>query len=150
MMRTLLSVSVAALIVAVIYFTVPSVPDTPKGIFLPANTGKPALSPDDVHLFLPGSVPMAYETVGYIHAQLHASQVTGQNQNMLLQYVQQLAAQSGANGIAVILFGHTLPTVPSAQAVYAFQGKAIYYVPNLYSSQLTLQMEIKRKSCHVF
>lgn len=126
--RTTISVIVALIVVAIVYFLVPATPITPKGIFLPSgkSIGASHVSADRIRFFTQATTPAAYRAVGYINVQYHAPRSTPEGQALVLQTVKSLAAQAGATGIIVNVFGHTLAgSVGSAQASYAFMGKAI-------------------------
>ena len=129
--RSTVAVVAALLIIAIIYFLVPSKPDTPKGIFLPSDKLMTPVSLNSVNFFSPNSLPMAYRKIGQISVMLHSVDATVQGQIAIETYAKQLAASAGANGIIVTLFGHTLlGKVPSPQAAYAFRGVGVYFVPN--------------------
>ncbi len=131
--RSIIAAVIAAVVVVAVYLSAPVMPIVPQGIVLPINKTLPPVSPTQVTFYTANTVmPMAYERVGYINVQLHSQSPSEPSELQLKHYIQQLAANVGANGIVVTLFGHTLPNqVPTSQASYVFRGTAIYSVPTI-------------------
>ena len=130
--RSLVSVIVAAIVVLIVYLLVPATPILPCGIFLPINKALAPIPPTQVTFYNADSAPLAYQKIGYINVQFHTKSVTAEGEKQLEQYIRQLAAKVGANGVVINLFGHTLPgQVPTSQASYVFRGLAVYAVPDI-------------------
>lgn len=130
--RSLISLFAGLIIVLIIYFLVPTMAIAPRGILLPINKLMPAIAPEQVTFYKNASLEVAYQRIGYINVQYHSVQPTAVDEQVLADYVRQLAASRGANGVIITLFGHTLlDEVPNAQASYVFRGEAVYAVPNI-------------------
>lgn len=131
--RSIIALIVGLIVVFILYFIVPAPDKGPKGVLLPTTTKQfTAVSPDQVVFYNGNSAGMAYQKIGYINVQYHSVTPTPQNEQVLANYVKQIAAAAGANGVIITLFGHTLPNeVANSQASYVFRGEAIYAVPNV-------------------
>lgn len=131
---SLVSVVLALLAVVIVYLLVPSTPITPQGIFLtvaPSNLKTP-LIPNEVSFYNSVTAPYVYKKVGYINVQFYSKLATSGGEVKLQQYVREIAAKAGANGVIVMLFGHTIPgTVRAALSSYIFRGIAIYVIPHV-------------------
>lgn len=129
--RSYLALMIALAVVVIIYFLIPSIPDEPRGILLPTTKAMSAASPDQV-TFYNSSLGYAYKKLGYINVQYHSVSPSPSSEEVLANYVKQLAATVGGNGVVISLFGHTLPgEVSRAQASYVFRGEVVYIVPNI-------------------
>ena len=126
--RSAIGVIVAAAVVVVVYFLVPFVPYTPKGILLPTGKSFPAIPADQVAIFQPSGGPVTYQSVGHINVQYHSVIETPQGYQTLAEFSKSLAAKAGANGIILNGVGHTVEKeVPASQASYILRGTAIKY-----------------------
>ena len=129
---SLVSVALASVAVIVVCLLVPSSPITPHGVFLTAAPSKTLMIPSEVSFYSPVTVPYTYEKIGYINVQFYSKWATPKGEAELQQYVREIAAKAGANGVIVMLFGHTIPgTVRAALSSYIFRGTAIYVIPNV-------------------
>lgn len=125
--RSLIALIVGLVVLVILYLVVPGQPITPRGILLPIEKSRPAISPDQVTFYNESTLGSHYQKMGYINVQFHAVNPTSESELVLVNYVKQLAAQQGANGVMISLFGHTLPNeVANAQASYVFRGTAVY------------------------
>lgn len=130
--RTLVSLVVAAAIVLLIYFTVPPTPFSPRGVLLPTGkqptTSIGAVPPEQIVLFSNETAPSTYEVLGYVNIEYHVLHETVETQPTLYLYAKTLASKVKANGIIVTLFGHTVPgKVPKSMSFYVFRGLAVYF-----------------------
>ncbi len=129
--RSIIALIVGIIVVVILYFLVPAPDMGPRGILLPTGKLMAPISSDQVVFYNSSSFGASYQKVGYINVQYHSITPTAQNEQVLANYVKQLAAASGANGVIITLFGHTLPNeVPNSQASYVFRGEAVYTAPN--------------------
>ena len=131
--RSIIALLVGLIVVVILYLLIPATMISPKGILLPtSNKPMAPISPGQVTFYSNASLGFAYQKVGYINVQFHSVQPSAVDEQALANYVRQLAAAAGANGVIITLFGHTLPNeVPNAQASYVFRGEAVYAVPNI-------------------
>ena len=130
--RSVISVFVAAIVVIIVYFLVPSVVYSPKGILLPRGKNLSAILADQVSILQGASAPKTYQSLGYVNVQYHSTTETRQGYRELIQYARSLAGQAGANAIILIGYGHTAAKqVPASQASYILRGMAIYYMPSV-------------------
>ena len=129
---SLVGVALASIAVIIIYFLVPSAPIAPRGVFLTIAPLKTPLVPNEVSFYSPVTTPYAYKKIGYINVQFYSKGATPEGEVQLQQYVREMAAKAGANGVIVMLFGHTIPgAVRVALSSYIFRGIAIYVIPNV-------------------
>lgn len=129
---SLISVALASIAVIIVYFLVPSFPITPRGVFLTVAPSKTPLVSSEVSFYNPVTAPCAYKKIGYINVQFYSKGITPEGEAQLQQYVREIAAKAGANGVIVMLFGHTIPgAVRVALSSYVFRGTAIYVIPNV-------------------
>lgn len=133
--RSLFGVSLALVVIIVIYFLVPPTPPiTPHGVFLTVATSnsKIPVIPNEVSFYNPVTAPYVYKKIGYVNVQFYSKSGTPEEEAQLQQYVREMAAKAGANGVIVVLFGHTIPgVVRVALSSYIFRGTAIYAIPNV-------------------
>ena len=126
--RTVIAVLIAAAVLVIVYFLVPFVPYTPKGVLLPTGKSFPAISADQVSLFQPGAGPVTYQSVGHVNVQYHSTTETQQGYQTVAEFAKSLAAKAGANGIILTGIGHTMQKeVPASQASYVLRGTAIKF-----------------------
>lgn len=125
--RSIAALLIGILVVVVIYLLVPSQPMVPRGILLPLSTRSDApISPDQVAFYNPEMLSNHFEKIGFINVQYASEEPTPEQEAILANYVKQLAAGAGANGVVINLLGHTVKgEVPSPQASYVFRGVAI-------------------------
>ena len=130
--RTWVALVLAAIVVVILYFTVPPVPMTPQGIVLPTGEPLPATATTvptaQIQLFTTETAPLSYQALGQINIEYHAAQDVPEAQITLAQYARTLASTVKANGVIVTIFGHTAGKVPASQAFYVLQGTAIYFL----------------------
>lgn len=130
---SLVGVALALVAVIIVYLLIPSTPPiTPHGVFLPVAPSEMPLAPNKVSFYNPVTAPYAYKKLGYINVQFYSKEATPAGGAQLQQYVREIAAKAGANGVIVTLFGHTIPgAVREALSSYIFRGTAIYAIPNV-------------------
>ncbi|MFW0072603.1 MAG: hypothetical protein AB8Z23_01370 [Coxiella-like endosymbiont] len=132
MKRSLVSVALASVAIVIVYLLVPSFPIIPRGVFLTVAPSKMSFVPSEVNFYNPVTAPCAYKKIGYINVQFYSKGATPEGEAQLQQYVREIAAKAGANGVIVMLFGHTIPgAVRVALSSYVFRGTAIYVIPNV-------------------
>lgn len=125
--RSVIAMLIALMVVAVICLSMPSrLPPKPMGILLPTALPRNPISIDQVSFYDILSAPRSYQNLGSINVQYHAKRLTLEGEQCLKKYIMQMAAQIGANGVIVTLFGHTVPE-GSVMSSYFFQGIAIYH-----------------------
>lgn len=94
---------------------------TSKGIVLPAQHIRPAISPDDVTLY--HQMPTAHvESLGQVRAELSFHTLNTETQDALFQKVKTLAAGVGANGVVI---NYLVPD-DGVRHMLMFIGTAIY------------------------
>ena len=127
--RSTIAVLSALAVVVVIYLLVPSYSAEPMGILLPATSPKTPISVDQVSFYGTLTAPYNYQNLGSINMQYYSRELTSKGETRLKQCVMKMAAQVGANGIIVTLFGHTMldSTIRSIMSSYIFRGVAICY-----------------------
>jgi hypothetical protein len=110
----------------VVVWTAPKQVHQPKGIILPAEKIKPAISPDQVSFFQ--VAPFDYQSMGLIRISRYmGNKPSVAAEKEMLTEAKKLAAQVGANGVVVKQFFHTQPgTSPEGLNSYYFMGEAIY------------------------
>lgn len=129
---SLVGVVLASIAVVIVYLLVPSTPITPHGVFLTVTPSKMPLVPNEVSFYSPVTAPYAYKKIGYINVQFYSKGATPDGEAQLQRCVREIAAKAGANGVIVMLFGHTIPgAVRVTLSSYIFRGTAIYAIPNV-------------------
>jgi hypothetical protein len=129
--RSIIALIVGLIVVAIIYFLIPTSRHVPHGVVLPTGKLMAPVAPDQVSFYNNTTLGVAYRKLGYINVQYHSVTPSPAEEQVLANYVRQLAAAVGGNGVVINLFGHTLPNeVPDAQASYVFRGEVVYSVPN--------------------
>ncbi|WP_304985114.1 hypothetical protein [Coxiella-like endosymbiont] len=130
--RSIVAVVIALIVVIAVYLSVPPLKLAPQGIFLPTAPLAVPTSLDQVNFYNPVTVLYAYKQLGYMNVEYSSKEATPEGEAQIQQYVKKMAAQGGANGIIVTLFGHTIPgAVKGELSSYIFRGIAIYAVPNI-------------------
>lgn len=130
--RSITAVVIAFIVVVIIYFSVSPLSISPRGILLPTTSPQTPISTDQVSFYNTVTAPYAHEKLGYINVQYYSEMATPDGEAHLQQYVKQIAAKAGANGVIVTLYGHTMPgDVRKELSSYIFRGIAIYSVPNI-------------------
>ena len=115
-------------LVVIVYFLVPPVVYTPKGILLPVSESLSATDPAQVTLFQGSAPSVNPKKIAYVNIQYHSVTETQEGYAKLQAFAKSLAAGVGANGIVVSGVGHTMPQqTPSSQALYILRGMAIKY-----------------------
>jgi hypothetical protein len=126
--RTMVVLLITLIIMGIIIWSMPPISIHPVGIFLPANSLKniaPESSLNTVNLYSPLTAPNHYDILGTVNIAYHTTTGTEEDAAIVQQYAQQLAANAGANGIIVKLFGHTMSNSPPALASQVLTGMAI-------------------------
>lgn len=101
--RNVVYLLLTIIVVGLMFITEPSAPILPHGLFLPAtNQTYPSRSDDDVKLYN-GNVSNA-KIIGQVRVELHFDQTSENQEAEVLRYARHLAAQAGANGLAVNTF----------------------------------------------
>lgn len=122
----MVAVLVALIVVFVIYLLVPSHRAKPEGILLPTALPQSPIPPEAVTFYSTLTVPYGYQILGYVNVQFYSKEPSSKGKMCLQEYVKQIAAGVGANGVIVTLFGHTMPeVVKGAMSSYVFHGVAI-------------------------
>lgn len=129
--RSIVAVVLALIVVIAVYLSIPPLKLAPQGIFLPTAPLTAPTSLDQVNFYNPVRLPFIYKQLGYINVEYSSKETSPEGEAQIQKYLKQMAAQNGANGIIVTLFGHTiLGGVKRELASYIFRGIAIYTLPN--------------------
>ncbi|QTS83946.1 hypothetical protein [Coxiella endosymbiont of Amblyomma nuttalli] len=127
---SLVGIELALVSVIIACLIVPSTPISPHGVFLPVAPSGTPLSACQVSFYNPATTPCMYKKLGYINVQFYSKEVSTSGEAQLQQYVREIAAKTGANGVIVTFFGHTISgAVRKALSSYIFIGTAIYVCP---------------------
>ncbi|BBL37147.1 hypothetical protein [Coxiella burnetii] len=130
--RSIVAVLIGLMVLVAIYLTVPSHPAEPQGILLPTASSQAPVPADRVSFYNTITAPYVYQRLGNINVQFYSKKSTPEGEARMQQYVREMAARIGANGVIVSLFGHTMPgAVRGAMSSYVFRGVAIYSVPTI-------------------
>lgn len=119
------AILLALIATILISWTTPSRLATPQGIVLPTqgNLRAPIL-PNQVNVFDTNSAPNSYRTLGQITVQLHTTDPSSDNEDTVLDYAKQLAAQAGGNGLILTGGGYTADA-PAALAMQVVIGLVV-------------------------
>lgn len=125
MSRSWISSLIAIVAVGIVYFLAPSPHYQPRGILLPTQMQRQPTQPSAIKFYR--SLPAGAIKLGQINIEKHFRNTSLQDEQAIKQAALNMAASVGANGITVNQFGHTMiGAVPSAQAMYQFQGTAFF------------------------
>ncbi|WP_264435442.1 hypothetical protein [Coxiella endosymbiont of Dermacentor marginatus] len=131
--RTVVATTIALVLVIAVYLSVPPLKLAPQGIFLPITATPVFHKPlDQVNFYNLVTVPHTYKQLGYINVEYSSKETSLEGETRIQGYIKQMALQEMANGVVVILFGHTIPgAVKGGLSSYIFRGIAIYSIFNI-------------------
>lgn len=119
--RVLICTVAGLLAVALLIVFVPQQPLLPKGMVLPAQKTRAAISPDQVTIY--SQAPAGdFTRLGDISIEQGFTVLNEQTKALLMQKVKELAAQIGANGVIVTML---MPN-DGLRQMLVFRGAAIY------------------------
>ncbi|MFV9988932.1 MAG: hypothetical protein AB8V57_02740 [Coxiella endosymbiont of Dermacentor nuttalli] len=131
--RTVVATIIALVLVIAVYLSVPPLKLAPQGIFLPTSATPVSHKPlDQVDFYNLVTVPYTYKQLGYINVEYSSKEANLEGEARMQGYIKQMALQEMANGVVVMLFGHTIPgAVKGSLSSYIFRGIAIYSIFNI-------------------
>lgn len=131
--RSVFATVIALVLVIAVYLSVPPLKFAPQGIFLPTVTTTVFHKPlDRVNFYNLITVPYTYKQLGYINVEYSSKEASLEGEARIQGYVKQMALKKMANGVVVILFGHTIHgATKGGLSSYIFRGIAIYSIFNI-------------------
>lgn len=122
-LRTIISLIIALICMAIIYVTMPTYSITPKGIVLPSDGAKQPFH-GEVKLYTDLTAPLNAKVIGKISIEYHDVNPTINAEKKVIAKAKYLAAKAGGNGL-IIRIGQSIQSTPSFLKVLEAQGSVI-------------------------
>lgn len=132
--KNLICLLIIIAVITVLYLLAPKTIYAPKGILLPAKNQQPVTLPtniDHMRIYASNALLFNYETVGTINVMLHSTETNPSeiNEDKIVQYALNLAANYGANAIIIKQLYYVSPKMINKNLA-AYQLKATAIIVN--------------------